>query len=410
MSELTVSSTAQRRDDGRVVITTRLTGDQGELPEVWMALPPRARLDDLTPVDLGNVSLAVGMLTAMRQGTALRLEQPASRTLLASMPQYQTVFTTWYPELLQRVEVRAEAGVDERPRGAGEATFFTAGVDSFDTLLQNRATITALVYVAGFDVPLTRPDALDRTRRHLEAVAEAAQVELLEVESSIRTLFDAVGSWGLMMHGAALATVALALAPLGIGTVRIPSGKSYAQIDPWGSQPLIDPLWSTDAVSVVHDGADAPRTGKIARIAHEPLVHEHLRVCWEQFDMDNCGRCIKCSRTRLLFEAVDVGHLLRTFPGTISLESMLDEGFRGANDVFNARLVAAALQRNPRTRPYGDLLADRVRYVARRYPLHVGEALPPRDLRHRLALRLALRRARRLQQAHPLPDRAGTTG
>ncbi len=404
MSELTVSSTAQRRDDGRVIITTRLTGTDDALPEVEMSLPPRARLDDLTPVDLGNVSLAIGMLTAMRRGATLRLEQPASPTLLASMPQYQAVFTTWYPELLQRIEVHAEAGIDERPRGAGEATFFTAGVDSFDTLLQNRATITALIYVSGFDIPLTRPDALDRTRQHLVAVAEAAQVELLEVESSIRTLFAGVGDWGRMTHGAALASVALALAALGIGTVRIPSGKSYAQIDPWGSQPLIDPLWSTEVMRVVHDGADAPRTGKIARIAHEPLVHEHLRVCWVQFDADNCGHCIKCSRTRLLFEAVDAGHLLRTFPGTISLASMLDDGFRGANDVFNARLVAAALQRNPRTERYGALLADRVRYVSRRYPLHEGETLPPRDLAHRLTLRLAQRRARRLERRSPLPS------
>lgn len=404
MSELTVSSTAQRRDDGRVTITTRLTGAEGELPEVWMALPTRARLDDVTPVDLGNVSLAIGMLTAMRRGAALRLEQPASPTLLASMAQYQDVFTTWYPELLQRVEVRADAGVDERPRGASEATFFTAGVDSFDTLLQNRATITTLVYVSGFDIPLTRPDALGRTREHLVAVAEAAQVELLEVESSIRALFDGVGDWGRMTHGAALASVALALAALGVGTVRIPSGKSYAQIDPWGSQPLIDPLWSTENVRLVHDGADAPRSGKIARIAHDPLVHEHLRVCWVQFDADNCGRCIKCSRTRLLFEAVDAGHLLRTFPGTVSMRSMLDDGFRLANDVFNARLVAAVLQKNPRTEPYGALLADRVRYVSRRYPLHDGEALPPRDLAHRVFLRLAQRRARRLERRSPLPS------
>lgn len=406
MSELTASSTAHVRDDGRVVITTAIASADGELRTVWMALPDRARLDDLTPVDLGNVSLAVSMLPAMRRGQSLRIAQPVSPALIASMPQYQAVFTTWYPELLQRVELHAEAGDDGRSRGDGEATFFTAGVDSFDTLLQNRATITALVYVAGFDIPLTRPDALERTRRHLVAVAEAAEVELLELESSIRELFDGVGDWGRMMHGAALAAVALALSALGIGTVRIPSGKSYAQIDPWGSQPLIDPLWSTGSLRVVHDGADAPRSGKIARIAHEPLVHEHLRVCWEQFDTENCGRCIKCSRTRLLFEAVDAGHLLRTFPGTVSLRSMLDDGFRLANDVFNARLVAAALQRNPRTERYGALLAERVRYVSRRYPLHDGEALPPRDLAHRISLARALRRASRLAARRPLPGQA----
>ncbi|MCA1943559.1 MAG: hypothetical protein LDL15_08135 [Yonghaparkia sp.] len=405
MPELVVTSAATIRDDGRTVITTRFSGL--DLPPVWLALPEGARPDQYSETDLGNVSLGLGLLAAMHHGAELRVAHPVSARLLESVPEYQAILTTWYPDERQRVAVHAERVSTDAVRGAGEATFFTGGVDSFDTLLRNRSTITALVFVAGFDIPLDRPDAIERTRRHLRAVADATGTELLELETNLRTLFEGVGSWKRVTHGVALGTVALALAPLGFGTVRIASGKSYAQLTPWGSHPMTDQLWSTEGVRVVHDGADAPRSGKIARIAREPLVHQHLRVCWEQMERENCGHCVKCTRTRLFFELNGVGHLMATFPGTITLHRLLDEGFHDVNDVFNARLLAAALLREPRTRAYGAVLDERVRYIDRRHPDPAGTTLPPPDLRDRLALRLARRRARMLEQRQPLPHRPG---
>jgi len=341
----------------------------------------------------------------MHHGTELRVAHPVSPRLLAGAAEYQVIMSTWFPEAVGPVAVHAENGAELRVPGSGEASFFSGGVDSFDTLLRNRSTLTALVFVAGFDIPVDRVDAIERTRPHLRAVADATGMQLWELQTNVRALFDRIGSWGHHTHGAALGTVALALAPLGIGCVRIASGKSYDQVIPWGSHPLTDPLWSSEGVRVIHDGADAPRGGKIARIAHEPLVHEHLRVCWEQFDQENCGSCVNCTRTRLYFELTGAGHRLRTFPGHITLHRLLDNGFRDVNEVLNMRHLADALLANATTRAYGSIIDARVRFINRRHPNPGGTPLPAPDRRDRLALRLARRRARMLEQRQPLPHR-----
>jgi hypothetical protein len=73
---------------------------------------------------------------------------------------------------------------------------------------------------------------------------------------------------------------------------------------PWGSHPLVDPLWSTGTVEIVHDGCEATRSDKAARIATSETALRHLRVCWgyrEAYDRGiyNCGHCAKCLRTQV---------------------------------------------------------------------------------------------------------------
>jgi hypothetical protein len=67
---------------------------------------------------------------------------------------------------------------------------------------------------------------------------------------------------------------------------------------PLGSHPLTDPLWSTEAVEIVHDGAEARRTEKILRIVDDAEALDNLRVCFDDMNT-NCGRCAKCLRKML---------------------------------------------------------------------------------------------------------------
>lgn len=123
-------------------------------------------------------------------------------------------------------------------------------------------------------------------------------MRLLNVETNLRSLSDEYVSWG-MYHGAALASVALAAASL-FRKVYIPSSYSYAELFLWGSHPLLDPLWSTEATTLVHDGCEAGRLEKIMRISAHDAARQHLRVCWENVAQQyNCGTCEKCLRTMI---------------------------------------------------------------------------------------------------------------
>ncbi len=98
-----------------------------------------------------------------------------------------------------------------------------------------------------------------------------------------------------LTQGSALGSIALLL---GFPVAYVPAAYSYSQLAPLGSHPLTDPLWSNEAVRIVHEGAEARRVDKIAGIAGSGPVLANLRVCFEDMNR-NCGHCAKCLRTMI---------------------------------------------------------------------------------------------------------------
>jgi hypothetical protein len=142
---------------------------------------------------------------------------------------------------------------------------------------------------------------------------------LIEVETNARELLDPYGNWGTHTHGSALASVAHALS----GVVRkayIPSSFDRGERFAWGSHPLLDPLWSSEALEVVHDDTTVTRFHKTATIAGSNVALAHLRVCWENRDNAyNCGRCEKCVRTMLTLRLAGALDRCPTFDAALDL-------------------------------------------------------------------------------------------
>lgn len=96
-------------------------------------------------------------------------------------------------------------------------------------------------------------------------------------------------------HGPALAATALLLGGQ-IGHVVVPSWADYAGLGACGTNPLLDPLWSTESVELEHDSTALGRTAKLKWLARErPELLKDLKVCLRDNRADNCGRCRKCS-------------------------------------------------------------------------------------------------------------------
>src|SRR4029078_454714 len=84
------------------------------------------------------------------------------------------------------------------------------------------------------------------------------------------------------------------------------SDDARSGLGPWGSHPLLDPLFGTSALRFVHDGLGASRARKARPTRPTELARRHLFVCDNPNPGDplpNCGRCEKCLRTmtELLF-------------------------------------------------------------------------------------------------------------
>jgi hypothetical protein len=259
------------------------------------------------------------LLVAMASGEVLTIQPPVSRTLLAGFEHIQEVFEQWYPEFFKHSQVTAQQP-HEQPRNKKDqsASFFSLGVDSFYTLLKARAEpITHIVYMLGMEQPLRfyEDGKEERVIARMREVAAQAGVTLIVGKTNLREVFPLPYS---SFHGAGLAGVAHSLAG-GFDTVYIPATHSYRDLFPWGSHPLTDSLWSSEGLSVVHDGAEAGRAQKLSRsLVHSELALSTLRVCTKnKGGLENCGRCDKCVRTMTTLKLLGVLEKATTFPSTL---------------------------------------------------------------------------------------------
>lgn len=288
------------------------------------------------PVHAADAFLPATLMPAMALRDPPRFEAALSPRLLTGAATAQDILGTWAkhaqveagmrpPYEPVTIEARKRGSVEARPpRGA--ACFFTAGVDSFYSALKHRDELDALVYVHGFDVPLGQTELRERVARGVRSAASELGLRLIEVETDVADFARGCLYWE-DFHGAALASVALLLGAE-YERVYLPATMSYALLNPLGSHPLLDPLWSTEDVEIVHDGCEATRREKLRAIAGSPAARGWLRVCFENRDGDyNCGRCEKCVRTQAALRLLGVEGEFMTLP-PLDLQAVRDVRMR----------------------------------------------------------------------------------
>lgn len=281
----------------------------------------------LPPTFLGDAAVAFFLLPALRLQVPLEIHSPISARLLATLPTQQEIYCSWYRETFPRaVDVRSISSPlqeSSRPsQASGRGCFFSGGVDSFHAVLKHRETLDHLIFVHGFDVPLDNALLRAEVSSHLQAAAHTLDLSLVEVETDIRTFSDRFVHWGSHYCGAAMGAVAHLLSPW-LGRVIIPASMSYLDLQPFGTHIYTDERWSSEALTLRHEGMEAKRLEKIRAIASHPTVQQHLRVCWRNHDNRyNCGRCEKCLRTMANLRAL--GHLgaCQTFPSDLDLQAL----------------------------------------------------------------------------------------
>jgi hypothetical protein len=216
-------------------------------------------------------------------------------------------------------------GVD-RYTGTGVGVFFSGGVDSFSSYLkfQNHPILqpTHFILVHGMDIDVTNEDFYQRVAGRLRHIARQEEMKLIEVKTNARQILDPLLTWELT-HGGVLAMVALLLRPM-LSHAIIPGSGYFADEpeEPWGSSSMLDPMWSTETLTLVHDRDRQTRLDKILTyIAHSPVALAHLRVCWHN-RYYNCCACDKCLNTMTDLRIAGVLDKARSFPIPLSLEKL----------------------------------------------------------------------------------------
>lgn len=314
--------------------------------DLWYRFPDWC-LEILDPAN-GDPFLAALLVPAMMLGERLEISAPVSPRLLHALPEIEAILCAFDPRH-SRIDVEAPVRLDHRAAHGDPAAvglFFSLGVDSFYSLLKNmrdhpddRDTITHLIAVHGMDVWEGQWDEAfpPAMLANWQRVARETGKTLLPVTSNVRAVLEPISLW-TMAHGAALASIVLALGGF-FRQVSVAATTTYDQLYPWGSHPVLDPLWSTEAVTFRHDGCEIDRIGKTALIARSPLVLDTLRVCPGFLEDYNCGRCVKCLPTMIDLLQLGVLERCRTFPHAIDPEDLRQvlEAYRGMLNVEGYR-------------------------------------------------------------------------
>jgi hypothetical protein len=302
------------------------------------------RLDQpLGQVSTLDVALTATILAWMRSGVSqVALHGTVSRTLLMNLEELQLVWSRWRPQVYSQVEFLPDNIIDDVPEGVGAVSAFSGGVDATFTVMRHAleernpwgAELHEVVMIHGFDIPLDTPEDFDLAVARGERLLATTGLPVARIRTNAKEINQKwEDAFGLLVSSVLLTFAGKRRWGL------IGSSEPYdALVLPWGSTPIQDWMASTGAMSIRHDGAGFSRSDKVAALGEWPDALNELRVCWAgERRYRNCGRCEKCIRTMLNFQAVGLD-----VPGCFERQASLEEIRRVdlGNDALEAEFVS----------------------------------------------------------------------
>jgi hypothetical protein len=381
--------------------------------ELWICYPADY-LDHLSRS--ADPWIAMLLWPAMRLGQTLRIDAVGSTRLAAVTDELMAIMNCW-DSRFRPVEIQLQGQTSDQPGNGVTASFFSGGVDSFYTVLKNQSDhpagdhrISHLIFAHGFDVRLHDDELHNLILPSIQRCADELGCTLVPCATNIRDVIpEALVTWR-MGHGPALAGMALGLPGLW-NRILVPATQTYKNLLPNGSHPLLDPLWSTESMQLIHDGAEATRLAKVKTIATSELALRHLRVCWKNRQGQyNCGRCEKCVRTMISLKIAGVLEQSTAFDQPLSYARIADLSLgEAALPVYMMEMYEAAVE----TQADPALIRAMRRCLQPSVPRRIGRALryAMRPLAMSLDRSLFAGRLRRVYQTqcHGTPDHQGPT-
>lgn len=263
--------------------------------------------------------ITMALVPCMKKRVSITAEGQVSPGFLAKIENAQKVLHSWKPGYKQ-VEIKGVHPVeDDIPRGGRAGLFFSAGMDSFYTLIKNQDEISDLVFVHGFDVPLEEHSMRSRMSEAVRRVGEHFNKRVIEVETNVREFHDAYVFWGYS-HGAILGSIGHLLGP-SFGRFYFSAARTYGRVRPYGVHPDLDPNWGSENLEYIHAGLEAWRYEKAALIAEHDVALGSLRVCLFIPESNlNCGQCEKCLTSMVFLRTAGALDRCTTFEVPLDLE------------------------------------------------------------------------------------------
>ena len=234
---------------------------------------------------------------------------------------------------------------NERIKSDKTLCFFTGGIDSYSTYINNKIKNPDMITVWGADIDYENEDGFKTVKKYITGVGKSEKAKNIFVRASIRrfidnselenTYFKIINDnwWNSMQHGIGIISLAAPMSYVnGYSTIYFAS--TYTEEERkikkiiCASVPEIDNNLTFAGVKVIHDGYSLNRMQKVINICNYSKEEKRniiLHVCYRSKKGDNCCKCEKCYRTiaELLSEGEDPNKYGFVYNETIK-EEMID--------------------------------------------------------------------------------------
>lgn len=262
---------------------------------------------------------------AMKNSWDISFETPMSEELCYQLEEYGikilSDFIGIYHPIKLIGEITAKKIISENKVGTG----FSAGVDSFYSVLKNKDTrfinhnVTHLVLARNGAALSSEPEKKARqwfevSNEKFVSYAESLKMEYIAIWSNIPDFFwnDQCG------YGDTIVTAGFIHALRKLFGVYYWASAYKADVldfsefsrteDGGFIEPFTTCLVSVEGLKFYHSGSEANRAEKVAFISENEIVQKSITVCGDE-NAVNCGKCNKCLRT--MAELYAVGKLER---------------------------------------------------------------------------------------------------
>ena len=306
--QIQIYPTPPRIEKGNIVASANIQLPTSDVKSLFYSVP----LDYRSCMTESSDPFVLALLfQCMWQRADLHVHGHVSSSLLANLSEFQAFWSTVYSKSFAPIEIHADSEGDSPRANDKTILSYSGGMDSnfsawrHHTGSAGRKTrhLDAALMVHGFDIPLAEPEMYARSFANSRRMLDSIGLELIPMVTNCHSF---VPLW-LLTHGALLAS-ALMMLRAGYGVGMIPSSHTYRALLPiLGSNPISDPMLSSNGFEIIHDGARFTRPEKARELSTWTEAMRYLRVCWVGLERDrNCCRCSKCIRTMLNFRAANL--------------------------------------------------------------------------------------------------------
>jgi len=298
---------------------------------LWIEMP---RLAILPEEDDAESFLILALLPAMAEGRDIHIEGAVSQKLLSNLCEFRDIWHSWNPVFFKKIEFSNTRLLEHKlpAERTGAVAAFSGGGDSTFTTWRHKTgaaghrsiDLRCCIMVHGFDIPLRKEETFKRVFVRCQETLKTLDLKLYPLRTNCRTIFTL--NWEIW-HGPAVgACLQLFKGECSAGLIAN-TYNSNSMVFPWGSNPITDPMLSTEGFEIIHDGIAFSRLQKFVALREWEAGYNNLRVCFTGIDRDiiqegNCGKCTKCVRTLLVIQFAGLP-IPASFPGPVSAKDII---------------------------------------------------------------------------------------